>query len=82
MKHRDWRVHLGPVAAVLWGAAMLGFAIPAGAEASGINLTGGLTVTWPQLLFAGAIGAFAGRVNARLDSIEKLLEKKQDKHID
>lgn len=75
---KDWRVHLGPVAAVLWGLAMLGFAVPAGAE-QGINLTGGLTVTWPQLLFAGAIGAFAGRVNARLDSIEKLLEKKQDK---
>lgn len=78
MKRHDWRVHLGPVAAVLWACAMLGFAIPANAE-QGINLTGGLTVTWPQLLFAGAIGAFAGRVNARLDSIEKLLEKKADK---
>ena len=78
MTGRDWRVHLGPVAAVLWGAALLLYALPANAE-QGINLTGGLTVTWPQLLFAGAIGAFAGRVNARLDSIEKLLEKKQDK---
>lgn len=78
---RDWRVHLGPVSAVLWAAALLLYALPANAE-QGISLSGGITVTWPQLLFVGAVGAFAGRVNARLDSIEKSLEKKQDKKQD
>lgn len=77
---RDWRVHLGPIAAVLWVVAMLGMAVPVGAETQGINLSGGITISWPQLLFVGAVGAFAGRINARLDAIEKSLDKKQDKH--
>lgn len=76
---RDWRVHLGPVSAVLWGAAMLLMAVPAGAQGQGINLSGGMTVSWAQLLFVGAVGAFAGRINSRLDNIEKSLDKKQDK---
>lgn len=78
MKPHDWRVHLGPVAAVLWVMSLLLYALPANAQ-QGVSLSGGITVTWPQFLFVGAVGAFAGRVNARLESIEKSLDKKQDK---
>ena len=78
---RDWRRHLGPVAAVLWVAALVGFAVPALASTP-LDITDGVRLTWPELVFVGAVGAFAGRVNARLDSIEKLLDKKQDKRKD
>lgn len=74
--NKSWRVHLGPVAAVLWVGAMLLSAIPVAAS-PGVDMSGALNVSWAQLLFIGATGAWAGRVNARLDSIEKRMDKKE-----
>lgn len=70
------RRHMGVWAAVLWTASMVAYAIPAVAG-TGIDLTGGVRVDWPQLLFIGAAGMWAGRVNARLDAIEKNVEVKK-----
>ena len=72
---KSWRKHLGPISAVLWVGAMLMSAMPVSAS-PGLDLSGALNVSWAQLLFIGATGAWAGRVNARLDAIEKRMDKK------
>ncbi len=77
---KPWTVHLGPVSAVLWVGAMAFSAVPASADVAPHDLSGVLGISWAQLLFIGATGAWAGRVNERLRTIEKAVDGKADKH--
>ena len=73
------RKHLGFIAITAWLLTILVTMTSAG-EAKVVDLGSGFNISWTQLLGLIAFGAWAGKVSTRLDSIEKSLEKKADRH--